>query len=49
MKINTEPVKITGRVLPPETIHQGQKKSVSSRNLSASFRFELKISVDTVV
>jgi len=32
MNINPEPARIPGRVLPPETVYQGQNKSVSGSN-----------------
>ena len=32
MDINAEPARIPGRILPMETIHQGQQNSVSSIN-----------------
>jgi len=37
LDINQELVRIPGRILPPETIHQGQKKSVSSSLFTITF------------
>ena len=33
MDINPEPARIKGRILDPETIHQGQRRSVISKEI----------------